>query len=263
MIRLAANLSFLYPDRPFLERFAAAAADGFTAIEWNFAYDIPTAALKDQLDRHGLRMCLINTPPGDLAAGELGLAVLPGREDDVDAAVGQALDQAVALDVPMIHFLAGRPPAGMSPAAADNLFLANLGRAAARARQAGRMLTLEALNPIDRPGYHIVDVGHALRLIAACGQDNVRLQLDLYNAMLTEEDVIATIERCRAVLAHVQLAGVPGRHEPDVGELPWRAAIERLEALGYDGFLGCEYRPQADTSAGLGWARPHLAGAEA
>ncbi|KRB80592.1 hypothetical protein ASE00_16210 [Sphingomonas sp. Root710] len=178
--------------------------------------------------------------------------MVPGREADVNAAVGQPLDQAAALDVPMIHFLAGRPPAGLSPAAADDLFLANLDRAAARARQAGRTLTLEALNPIDRPGYHVVDVGHALRLIAACGRDNVRLQLDLYNAMLTEDDVIGTIERCRMVLVHVQLAGVPGRHEPDAGELPYRAAIDRLMALGYDGFLGCEYRPRADTSAGLG-----------
>jgi hydroxypyruvate isomerase len=258
MIRLAANLSCLFTELPFLERFAAAATAGFRAVEFSFAYDVPIREIALRLRDNDLVLALINTPPGDATAGELGLAVLPGRERDTASAVAQALDYAVALDAKLIHFLAGKRPKGCDRRAADELFLRNLCSAADLAAKVGRVLTIEPLNLRDRPGYHLHSNSHARALIAASGRDNVKLQFDLYHCQISEGDLMRSLERHIDLIAHVQIAGVPQRAEPDRGEIAYANVLGRLDSLGYKGYVGCEYFPAADTRSGLAWAAPYL-----
>jgi hydroxypyruvate isomerase len=258
MIRLAANLSFLFTELPFLERFAAASKAGFRAVEFAFPYDVPATDLAARLRDNGLELALLNTPPGNLAAGELGLAVLPGRERDTATAFAQALDYAVALNARLIHFLAGKPPAGSDKNAVDALFLKNICRAADLAAGAGRTLTLEPLNARDRPGYHLSSNAHARALIAAAGRDNVKLQFDLYHCQISEGDLIRPLERDIDLIAHVQIAGAPQRAEPTVGAIDYINVLQRLDALGYRGHVGCEYTPANHTGDGLFWAAPYL-----
>ncbi len=258
MIRLAANLSYLFTELPFLDRFAAAAEAGFEAVEYNFAYDVPTSVLRSRLQDNGLALAILNTPPGDMAAGELGLAVLPGREADVAAAFETALEHAVALNAPVIHYLAGKPPPDADPAGTDALFVANMRRAADEAASAGKVIALEPLNSQDRPGYHLRTNAQARRLIEATGRPNVKLQLDLYHCQIAEGDLSGALEHHIDLIAHVQIAGVPGRGEPIGGEIAVAEVFERLDQLGYAGYVGLEYVPAAGTLAGLGWASPSL-----
>jgi hydroxypyruvate isomerase len=258
MIRLAANLSCLFTEHPFLDRFEACARAGFRAVEINFAYEVPKRELAARLRDNNLSLVLLNTPPGNLAAGELGLAVLPGRERDAAAAFELALDYADALDVPLIHFLAGKPPAGTDLQMIDALFLKNIIRAAALAAKAGRAITLEPLNRRDRPGYHLHSNAHARALIAASGRDNVKLQLDLYHCQISEGDLIRSIERDIALIGHVQIASVPERAEPTRGEIAYANVLQRLDSVNYQGYVGCEYTPHVDTLSGLSWAMPYL-----
>jgi hydroxypyruvate isomerase len=258
MIKLAANISFLFTELPFLERFAAAADAGFRAVEFGFAYDVPTRELAMRLRDNGLILALINTPSGDAAAGELGLAALPGRERDTATAFAQALDYAVALDAKLIHFLAGKPPEGCEKHAVDELFLENLCGAADLAAKVGRIITLEPLNLRDRPGYYLNSNSHARALITASGRDNVKLQFDLYHCQISEGDLIRSVERNFDLIAHVQIAGVPERAEPNLGEIAYANVLGRLDSLGYGGYVGCEYSPAADTRSGLAWAAPYL-----
>jgi hydroxypyruvate isomerase len=258
VIRLAANVSFLFTELPFLERFAAAAEAGFRAVEFAFAFDVPARELAMRLRDNGLRLALLNTPPGDAAAGELGMAVLPGRERDTAAAFAQALEYAVALDAQLIHFLAGKPARGSDQVATDELFLENLCAAADLAGKAGRVLTLEPLNRRDRPGYYLTSNAQARALIEASGRKNVKLQMDLYHCQISEGDLIRSIERDIALIGHVQIAGVPQRTEPSFGEVAYANVLGRLDSLGYLGYVGCEYVPAADTRGGLAWAAPYL-----
>jgi len=258
MIRLAANLSFLFTELPFLKRFEAAARAGFRAVEFTFAYDVPTPVLKRQLCDNDLKLVLINTPPGDMEADEMGLAALPGRERDAMTAFKLALDYAVALDAPLIHLLAGKPVEPSNRQAVDAVFIDNIGRAADLALTASRSLTLEPLNPRDRPGYHLHSIAHACELIEASGRSNVKLQLDLYHCQISQGDLIRSIERTFAQIAHVQIAGVPDRSEPSLGEVAYVNVLARLESLGYAGYVGCEYTPASDTLSGLSWATPYL-----
>jgi hydroxypyruvate isomerase len=260
MIRLAANLSFMFTELPFLKRFEAAARAGFRAVEFSFAYDVATQVLRSQLRDNDLTLVLLNTPAGDMEAGELGLAALPGRERDAAAAFELALDYAVALDAPLIHFLAGRPATSSDRMVVDTVFLENLVRAADLALEAQRVLTLEPLNQRDRPGYHLHSNDHARSLIEASGRSNVKLQLDLYHCQISQGDLIRSIERDFALIAHVQIAGVPERSEPSRGEIAFANVFARLESLGYSGYIGCEYTPASDTWSGLGWAMPYLKG---
>ena len=258
MIRLAANISFLFTELPFLERFAAAADAGVRAVEFGFAYDVPTAEIGMRLRDNDLVLALINTPAGDPAAGEMGLAALPGRVRDTAIAFGQALDYAVALDAKLIHFLAGKPPKDCDEGAVDELFLKNICSAADLAAEAGRVITLEPLNLRDRPGYHLNSNLHARALIAASGRENVKLQFDLYHCQISEGDLMRSVERNIDVIAHVQIAGVPQRAEPNLGEMAYASVLNRLDSLGYTGYVGCEYFPAADTRSGLAWAAPYL-----
>jgi len=258
MASLAANISWMYTELPFEERFAAAAAAGFRFVEWSYAFDYSKEELRQLLADHSLQLTLINVPAGDMAAGELGLAALDGRQADALAAFATALDYAETLRAPLVHYLAGKPPPGSDPAHTDKVFLKNLCQAADLASSSGITLTLEPLNPVDRSGYHLMTVAHAVRLIEASERKNIRLQLDVYHQQMSGGNLIQTIEQNFELLAHVQVAGVPGRYEPDVGEINTAAIISRLDGLGYEGVIGCEYRPLSDTTAGLGWAAQYL-----
>jgi hydroxypyruvate isomerase len=258
MATLAANISWIYTELPFKERFEAAAAAGFRFVEWNYAFDHSKEELRQLLADHSLQLALINVPAGDMAAGELGLAALDGRQADARAAFATALDYAEALRAPLVHYLAGKPLPGSDPAITDKVFLKNLCEAADLASSSGITLTLEPLNPVDRTGYHLMTVEHAVRLIKASGRKNIKLQLDVYHQQMNGGNIIQTIEQNLELLAHVQVAGVPGRHEPDVGEINTAAILSKLDELGYKGVIGCEYKPLSDTTTGLGWASQYL-----
>ena len=258
MIRLSANVSFLFTELPFLHRFAAAAQAGFRAVEFAFAYDVPVAEIAQYCRTQGLFVALINAPPGNLAAGELGLAAIPGREDDVAAGFERALEYADAVSAPLIHFMAGIPPAGVDEGQVRATFIDNARRAALRAAEKNISITLEPLNKRDRPGYYLQSNAQARDLISEIGRPNVRLQLDLYHCQISEGDVTHAIAEMFPLLGHVQIAGVPGRHEPDTGEIAYEQALRQLDSLGYTGYVGCEYTPAGRTLDGLGWARPYL-----
>lgn len=255
-MKYAANVSLLYPDRPLLERPAAAAADGFAGIEVLFPYDVDAAALRAELDRGALEAVLINTPPGE--AGERGLAAVSGAEERLRAGFELALRTAGLLGAPRVHTMAGTVPNGLD-AVARRTLLANLRWAAERAAEAGVTVTLEALNRFDFPGYCYAVPADALAVVAELGLPNVRLQFDLYHTAKEGLDVLAELERAWPWVGHCQIAGPPDRHEPTEGDAELFDAVTWLAGRGYDGWLGFEYRPRGDTSAGLAWRR-HLPG---
>jgi hydroxypyruvate isomerase len=255
MPKLAANLSFLYQDRPFIDRFAAAAADGFRGVEFLFPYDFAAEALAVAARKAGVRIVLFNLPPGDWARGERGLAALAGREKDFDAALERALDYAEILDCPRIHAMAGRVDDGADFAT----YMANLRNAAAVAAERRRALTIEPINTRDIPGYFLNRQDEAHSICKAVGAANLGVQMDMYHCQIVEGDVARKIEAFLPGVSHMQIAGVPDRHEPDEGELNYPYLFDLIDRLGYAGWIGCEYRPRGDTSAGLGWARTHLA----
>lgn len=257
MPRFAANLSMLYTEHAFLDRFAAAAADGFTAVEYLFPYAWPAAELAARLRAHGLQQVLFNAPPGDWDAGERGLACLPGREAEFRQGVRQALEMAQALDCPRVHLMAGLAPAGAERAALQATYEANLAWSAAQAAQARRDVLIEPINPRDIPGYFLNRQDEAHRIVQAIGAPNLKVQMDLYHCQIVEGDLITKLRQYLpgGRVGHLQIAGVPERHEPDRGELACDALFDVIDATGWDGWIGCEYRPAAGTSAGLGWWR--------
>ncbi|HTN09749.1 MAG TPA: 2-oxo-tetronate isomerase [Acetobacteraceae bacterium] len=255
MPRLAANLSMMFNEVPFLDRFDAAAKAGFKAVEFLFPYEFPAAELKRRLDANRLRLVLFNMPPGDWAGGERGLASLPGRQAEFRTSVGRALDYATALDCKLVHCMAGIPPAGTPPVTAAALFASNIAWAAERAEAAGVRLALEPINHRDMPGYHLNTMQQGADVIAAIGAERVGLQFDLYHCQITEGDITKRIEKLLPIIAHMQLADVPDRHEPGTGEIGWDYVLPRIDALGYQGWIGCEYRPAGDTVAGLAWRK--------
>jgi hydroxypyruvate isomerase len=256
MPHLAANLAYLFTERPFMERFGAAAAAGFTAVELQFPYDQPPTAVKAELERHGLTMLGINTPPGNTGGGEFGLAAVPGREQEFELLFRQALDYVVAIGGRQIHVLAGKVPPEQRPAA-QTTFVKNLARAALAAAEREITLLIEPINPRDRPDYFLTRAEHAADVIARVEQPNVRIQFDFYHAQIVGGDLIRRFEHHLGVVGHVQVAAVPSRHEPDEGEVNYPAIFAALDRLGYRGFVGAEYRPRGQTEEGLGWARPY------
>jgi hydroxypyruvate isomerase len=253
MPQLAANLSMMFNEVPFLDRFEAAARAGFTAVEYLFPYEYPAAELRRRLDGAGLRQVLFNMAPGDWAAGERGLASLPGRVDAFRASVAQALDYAAALDCRLVHCMAGIPPAGTNPVTAAALYAANLAWAAERAVAAGVKIVIEPINHRDMPGFHLNTMAQGAAVVEAIGRDRLGLQFDIYHCQVTEGDVTKRMEALLPVIAHMQIADVPGRHEPGSGEIGWAFMFKRIDELGYGGWVGCEYRPAGDTVAGLAW----------
>ena len=253
MPRLAANLSMMFNEVPFLDRFAAAAKAGFKAVEFLFPYEYPAAELRQRLNAAGLTQALFNAPPGDWARGERGLASLPGRQQEFRDAIALALDYAVALDCPIVHVMAGIPPAGTSPVTAAALYAANLAWAAEQALAIGKKLVIEPINHRDMPGYHLNTVEQGAAIVEAIGRDRLGLQFDIYHCQVTEGDVSKRLEALMPVVGHIQIADVPARNEPGTGELGWEFLFRRIDALGYAGWVGCEYRPAGETVAGLAW----------
>lgn len=258
MPRFAANLSMLYPEHALVDRFAAAATDGFEAVEILFPYELSVSEFGDLLQRHGLRLVLFNAPPGDWSAGERGLACLAGREAEFQAGIAQALSYATALACPRIHVMAGLLGGEEDAGAARQRYVANLRWAAALAARLSVQLCIEPINGRDMPGYFLQRQGQARELIQEIGAPNIRMQMDLYHCQISQGDVATQLRLNMAsgLLGHVQIAGVPARQEPDQGELRAEHLLTLLDELGYAGHVGCEYRPRANTSAGLGWLRP-------
>jgi len=255
--RFAANLTMLYNEHPFLDRFAAAAGDGFQAVEYLFPYAYPADVLARRLADSGLQQVLFNAPPGDWDAGERGLACLPGREAAFREGVERALAYADALRCPRLHLMAGLAPAGADRARLRDTYLANLAWAAAQAAPQGVNVLIEPINTRDIPGFFLNRQDEAHAVVVEVGAPNLQVQMDLYHLQIVEGDVAMKLRRYLPTgrVGHVQIAGVPMRHEPDLGELDHDYLFEVIDELGFDGWVGCEYRPAAATSAGLGWFR--------
>jgi 2-dehydrotetronate isomerase len=254
MPRIAANIAYLFTERPLLERFGAAAAAGFKAVELQFPYDHAPTAVKAELDRHGLTQLGLNTAQG--RTGEFGLAAVPGREREWETLFKQALDYIVAIGGCQIHCLAGKVPPDQRPAA-ERVFAENLARAADQAREKNITLLIEPINPRDRPDYFLNRVEHAADIIAKLGRPNVKVQFDFYHTQIVGGDLITRFEKFLPVVGHVQIAAVPSRAEPDEGEINYPAVLAAVDRLGYKGFVACEYRPRARTEGGLGWAKAY------
>ena len=279
MPRFAANLTMMYPELPFLDRFEAAAKDGFTAVEYLFPYAFPRAELSARLHGNGLQQVLFNAPPGGTdaasidrawAGGDKGVTCAPGREAEFRAGVTLALDYAQALDCPRIHLMAGLLPAGTPREAAHATYLANLRWAAAEAARHGRTVLIEPINTRDIPGFFLNRQDQAHAVVAEVGAANLQVQMDLYHCQIVEGDVAMKIRQYLPTgrVGHFQIAGVPERHEPDIGELNYPylfGVIDEVAArCGWDGWIGCEYKPKrggepGGTSAGLGWLGAHRA----
>ena len=257
MPRFAANLSMLYPEHDFLDRFAAAARDGFKAVEYLFPYAYDATALAQRLAEHGLQQVLFNAPPGDWDAGERGLACLPGREAEFRDGVLRALDYAAALNCPRVHLMAGLVPAGADRAALRRTYLANLTWAAQQAAARYVDVLIEPINTRDIPGFFLNRQHEAHAVVVEIGAPNLKVQMDLYHLQIVEGDVAMKLRQYLPTgrVGHLQIAGVPMRHEPDLGELNHDYLFSVIDELGFDGWIGCEYRPKGSTSAGLSWLR--------
>jgi hydroxypyruvate isomerase len=267
MPKFAANLSMLYPEHDFLQRFEAAARDGFRAVEYLFPYDHEPAELAARLKGHGLQQVLFNAPPGHWAGGERGLACLPGREEEFRKGLASALRYAEALACPRIHVMAGLAPEGIGRAQLRSTYVANLRWAAAEAAKQGVDLLLEPINTRDIPRFFLNRQDEAHALVSEIGAPNVKVQMDLYHCQIVEGDLATKIRQYLPTgrVGHFQIAGVPERHEPDVGELNYpylfRVIDEVAAQCGWQGWIGCEYRPArgnapGGTSAGLDWLKP-------
>ncbi|MDE2593184.1 MAG: TIM barrel protein [Burkholderiales bacterium] len=259
-LRFAANLSWLYTDLPFLDRFEAAARDGFTGVECLFPHEHPQQDVAARLQAHGLQLVLFNAHPGQWAAGERGLACLPGREADFQNAVLQALDLAQALDCPRIHLMAGLCD-DTDAASAWARYERNLAWAADQAHQADRMVLIEPINDRDMPGYLLRRQDDAHTLVERIGSPHLQVQMDLYHCQIVEGDLTTKLRQHlpSGRVGHLQIAAVPDRGEPDQGELSYPHLFAELQALNWAGWIGCEYRPRqagpGGTTAGLGWLR--------
>jgi hydroxypyruvate isomerase len=257
MPRLAANLSMMFNEVDFLGRFAAARAQGFTAVEYLFPYSYPKADLAARLKSEGLQQVLFNAPPGDWEKGERGIGGLPDREAEFRDTIETALDYAETLKFRRIHVMAGLIPTGANPAIHRAIFVENLAWAAQLAAKNAVELLLEPLNPIDFPSYLVSNIPIALDMIAAVNAENVGLQYDIYHTQMTQGRLAQTLKDNLAKIRHIQIAGVPGRNEPDESqEINFSHLFSLMDELGYAGWVGCEYRPRGNTIDGLGWAKP-------
>lgn len=253
MPRFAANLTMLFNEVPFLERFEVAQRCGFGGVEYLFPYDFEAAELARRLRDNGLAQVLHNLPAGDWAAGERGIAILPERVAEFRAGVARAIDYASALGCEQVNCLAGIAPAGVAPEVLHDTFVANLAYAADMLGKAGIRLLIEPVNTRDIPGFYLNRTAQAIGVIEQVGSDNLFLQYDIYHMQIMEGDLARTIQQHLPRIRHVQLADNPGRNEPGTGEINYPFLFGHLDALGYDGWIGCEYKPRAGTEAGLGW----------
>lgn len=261
MPRFAANLTMMFNEWHFLDRFAAAADAGFKAVEFLFPYDHPPETIARQLSRHGLQQALFNMPPGDWDAGERGLAALPDRFDDLQKAVEKSIIYADATGTKKLHLMAGLADRHDDKAVAA--YRRSVSWAADRLHKAGLNLLLEPINPRNMPGYFLNDFDYAAQLIADLARPNLKLQFDIYHRQIMHGDVTMALRHMMPIIGHIQTASVPERHEPETGELNDPFLFNELDRLGYQGFIGCEYIPAAKTSEGLSWFSKYAQGDEA
>ena len=259
MPRFAANLTMLFNEVPFLDRFQAAAEAGFEGVEYLFPYDFEAEELAHRLQRHGLKQVLHNLPAGDWAAGERGIGCLPGREEEFRDGVARAIRYATALECPLVNCLAGLTPANADPQQLEATFVSNLRYAAAELKNAGIGLLIEPINVRDIPGFFLTGTKQARRIIEAVGSDNLFIQYDIYHMQIMEGDLARTIEANLDLIPHIQLADNPGRNEPGTGEINFDFLFRHLDELGYAGWIGCEYKPKTTASEGLDWCAPWMA----
>jgi len=251
--KFAANLSMMFNESPFLDRFAAAADAGFQAVEYLFPYDYPADVLEVLLRKYELENVLFNLPPGNWGAGERGITCLPGREAEFKAGVETALAYALRLKTVRLHAMAGIAPAGADPEALKSTYVANLKFAAEKFAKHGITLLIEAINTRDMPGFYLNTQAQSYAMLSAVNAPNLKMQMDCYHMQIMEGDLAAKLRRYAPYCGHVQVAGVPERHEPDTGEVRYSYLFDVLDEIGYDGWIGCEYRPAGTTVDGLGW----------
>lgn len=255
MPKFAANLTMMFNEAVFPERFAAAAKAGFRAVEFLFPYDHAPQDVAQWLKENRLENVLFNLPPGDWAAGERGIASMPGREREFRDSVARALEYAIAMGTQRLHAMAGLLPEGADRNRHRETYIENLRYAAREMAKHGRTLLIEPINPRDMPGYFLnsQDDGHAIR--AAVGEPNLKVQMDFYHAQIVDGDLATRFKKYFDGVGHIQIASVPNRNEPDDGEVNYRYLFRLLDELGYDGWVGCEYRPRGRTEDGLGWMK--------
>ncbi|MDJ0993585.1 MAG: TIM barrel protein [Dinoroseobacter sp.] len=259
MIRLAANLTMLFTEHPFLDRFAAAAEAGFTAVEFLFPYDHSPEAVARAKQSAGLEQVLFNLPPGDWEAGDRGMAAVPGREAEFRDSVERALEYAEALQCPCLHAMAGVLPETTNPAQSWDIYRENLAFAAQAAEAQGRHILIEPINTkVTMPGYALATTQAAEAILHLLNKPALGLQLDLFHMEIMEGVTEDRIRALMPLIKHVQIADTPERHEPGTGTLGFPEPLQILAGLGYDGWIGCEYTPAGNTLAGLGWAKPYL-----
>ena len=253
MPKFAANLTMLFNEVPFLDRFAAAADAGFSGVEYLFPYDFDKNQLAAKLGQFGLTQVLHNMPAGNWAAGERGIAILPDRVAEFRESVARAVDYAGTLGCRRVNCLAGLTPKDADLERLRETFIANLDYAASAFKKAGIKLVIEAINTRDIPGFFLTTTRQAVAFIEATGSDNIFVQYDIYHMQIMEGDLTRTIEANLPRIAHMQLADNPGRHEPGTGEINYWYLFKKLDEIGYDGWIGCEYKPKTTTAEGLGW----------
>ena len=253
MPKLAANLTMLYNEAPFLDRFALAARDGFSAVEFLFPYAFEAEDIRQRLDANGLQLVLHNLPAGNWDGGERGIACHPDRVAEFRQGVTTAVGYAKTLGVGQLNCLAGKAPAGVPDAELRQTLVANLRFAAAELKKAGLKLLVEPINTFDIPGFYLHGSAQTLAVLDEVGADNVWLQYDIYHMQRMEGELAATIQKHLARIAHIQLADNPGRNEPGTGEINYAFLFALLDRIGYQGWIGCEYKPASSTTAGLGW----------
>ena len=259
MPRFAANLSMMFTEVPFLDRFARARAAGFGAVEFLSPFEHPAAEIAKRLKDNGLQQVLFNVPPGDFAAGERGIAALPGRQAEFREGLARALEYAAALGCLRLHVWGGLAPAGVPRDTLTATYAANLAWAAERCAPAGVKPIIEPINHRDIPGFFLNTTDQAAAIIEAIGPERIGMQFDLYHCQITEGDIVKRVERHLPLIAHMQVADNPGRNEPGTGEVNWPFVFRRIDELGFEGWIGCEYRPAGTTEDGLGWFAPYRA----
>ncbi|MEP6876793.1 MAG: hydroxypyruvate isomerase [Burkholderiales bacterium] len=255
MPRFAANLTMLFNEVPFLDRFERAAKAGFKAVEFLFPYPYSIVDLKDRLSANGLTLVLHNLPAGNWDGGERGIACLPDRIGEFREGVARAIEYGTALGAPQVNCLAGKKPQGFSDETIRDTFVGNLRFAAAELKKVGVKLVMEPINTYDIPGFYLNYTAQALALIDEVGSDNLFVQYDIYHAQRMEGELVATMTKHLARIAHIQLADNPGRNEPGSGEINYDFVFKALDRIGYTGWIGCEYKPATTTEAGLGWLK--------
>ena len=258
MPKFAANLSMMFTEVDFLDRFKAAADAGFSAVEYLFPYDYPADVLVSKLKENGLQQVLFNTTAGNVNAGEWGINAIPGREQEARASLDLALEYAIALNCPSIHVMAGVVPDTKHRAKYQQTFIDNVRYAADKFAPHGINVLIEALSPVVKPDYLIASQYHSAELVDLMDRTNVFIQLDTFHAQIVDGNLTRLIEQLNGRFAHVQIASLPDRHEPDEGEIDYNYIFNVFDRLGYQGWIGCEYKPRGKTEEGLGWLKPYL-----